>query len=75
MESENPDVIPLLDRTLTTGRLPKSASDKQVRSIIPDARQALATKLTLLSPQLAKQLTPDLILELQKLPPVDVPAQ
>jgi hypothetical protein len=71
----NPDVIPLLDRALASGRLPANASESQVRSIIPDARRVLSTKLTLLNPQLANQLTPDLIEQLGKLPSVVVPAQ
>jgi hypothetical protein len=70
---KNPDVIPLLNRALATGRLPLNAPESDVRAKIPDVQRVLSAKLTLLSAELKNQLTPELIAQLQKLPQVPTP--
>jgi hypothetical protein len=67
----NPDVIPLLNRVVTSDRrLPVTASESDVRARIAEVRQILGSKLTLRSPSLSNQLTPDLVTELAKLPSI-----
>lgn len=66
----NPDMIPLLNRALPAAqRIAAGSSADQVRTRLPDVRQAVTpAKLTLRGPPFANQLTPDLIGTLQTLP-------
>jgi hypothetical protein len=65
----NPDVIPLLNRAVVKERwLALNSSENQTRTRISELQQSLQKKLTLRSPELAGQLTPDLFGLLQNLP-------
>ncbi len=58
----NPGVVPLLNKAVTKDRrLTANASESQIRMRISELQQTFAAKLTLASPELAGQLTPELV--------------